>query len=140
MDFATECENLKKVWLLNLAIVVAETRGFVIPKYSARAARPTQSSDVGGYIRYHANVALQCMWKLTCGGHVRLIQRERKQSHWQSQDECTCHYRETSSAYEDENKGRLNANVVLPMKNDDVKYTVEMDPLIMAEHSTEEIQ
>ena len=45
---------------------MAETRGFVIPKYRARAARPTQSSDVGGYITSEFFLAMRVkadMWR-----------------------------------------------------------------------------
>ena len=59
-------KNFLKVLLLNLAIVMAETRGFIIPKYRARAARPTQSSDVGGYIPCKCFLAMHVkadMWR-----------------------------------------------------------------------------
>ena len=102
----------------------------VIPKYRART---TQSSDVGCY--------LPCEFCLAM--HV-------KADLWRHQRSCSLNPKANDSKATGKAKrsapattGKLllptktktrdvYANVVLPMKNDDIKSIVEMDPLIMA--------
>ena len=110
--------------------VIDKGTGCVIPKYRART---TQSSDVDCYIPCEFCLAM----------HV-------KADLWRHQRSCSLNPKSNDSKAIGKAKrsapaatGKLllptktktrdvYANVVLPMKNDDVKSTVEMDPLIMA--------
>ena len=123
---------------MNLAMVMAETRGFVIPKYRAR---PTQSSDVGGYTPCKFCLAMRVkadMWKYQCSCSLKLKGNESKAIGKAKRSAPTT----TGKLLQPIKTKTMDvyANVVLPVKNDDVKSNVEMDPLIMAERSTEVIQ
>ena len=104
--------------------MVEKGTGFVIPKYRART---TQSSDVGGYIPCKFCLAMHVkvdMWRYQCSCSLKLKGNESKAK--RSAPATT-----GKLLLSTKTKTRdVFTNVVHPVKNDDVKSTVEMYTLV----------